>query len=191
MALMLKQEIGNYREEVVLRDGSKVVLRSIRADDKDGLQAFHGRLSEDTIFQRFQYVKGQLTDADLKTFCDLDFENNVALVAEAERDGETQIIGVGRYCRLADPETAEVAFVVQDSEQRKGIGSLLLRHLAALAWQMGIRYFVGEVLRANGKMLSVFHKSDPYMESEVDDPRTCSVTVSVAEAMVRTPPLKC
>jgi GNAT superfamily N-acetyltransferase len=191
MALMLKQEICEYRKEIVLLDGSKISLRPICADDKLALQAFHCRLSAETIFQRFQYVKGALTESDLKGFCEVDYDSTLALVAETERDGQRQIIGVGRYYRLADPQVAEVAFVIQDSEQRKGIGTLLLKHLAILAWYNGIRYFVGEVLRSNGKMLSVFRKSDPNMENVVDDPRTCSITVSVAEAMVRSPSLHC
>ena len=191
MALMLKQEICEYRKEIVLLDGSKISLRPICSDDKVALQAFHCRLSAETIFQRYQYAKGALTESDLKGFCEVDYYDTMALVAETERDGQKQIIGVGRYYRLADPAAAEVAFVVQDSEQRKGLGSQLLQHLAVLAWCNGILYFVGEVLRANGKMLSVFRKSDPHMENTVDDPRTCSISVSVAEAMVRSPSLHC
>jgi GNAT superfamily N-acetyltransferase len=191
MALMLRQEICEYRQEVSLIDGTKVTLRPIRSSDKTALQEFHSRLSPDTRFLRYQYVKGDLTESDLKNFCDVDYSNTLALVAEIDVGGQPQIVGVGRYYRLADPQVAEVAFVVQDNEQRKGIGTHLLRHLAILAWYNDIRYFVGEVLRANGTMLSVFRKSDPYMENVVDDPRTCSVTVSVAEAMVRNPTLLC
>jgi GNAT superfamily N-acetyltransferase len=63
--------------------------------------------------------------------------------------------------------------------QGKGIGTQLLRHLAILARQQGIHHFVGEVLRNNGKMLSVFNKCDPGLEYEVDSPSTCNINTSV------------
>ena len=72
--------------------------------------------------------------------------------------------------------------MVRDSEQNKGIGSHLLKYLAEFAWQAGIQSFCGEVLRHNGKMLSIFRRSDPTMKQEVDCPSTCAITVSVAEA---------
>ena len=144
-------------------------------------------MSQDTRFFRFQYLKGDLTDQDLKNFCDVDYENNLALVAETGTNESREIIGVGRYCRLSDPQTAEVAFVVQDSEQRKGVGTQLLKHLALIAYSKGIRFFVAEVLRNNGKMLSVFRKSDPCMEHVEDDCSTCTVTLSVAEVISHSP----
>jgi GNAT superfamily N-acetyltransferase len=175
-----KQQM-DYSREVTLKDGSKAVLRPIRSTDKAALLDFHSRLSAETKFLRYHYSKGGLTEGDLKTFCEVDYRDNMALVAEGNREGKTQLLGVGRYSRLPDRHTAEVAFVVQDSEQGKGIGSQLLKQLAEFAWQADITYFFGEVLRQNGRMLSIFRKSDPGMKQEVDCPSTCTVTVSVEE----------
>lgn len=175
----------NYLQEIVLFDGTRSILRPICPEDKPALAAFHNRLSEDTRFLRYHYSKGQLTEGDLKDLCEVDYCRTMALVAEAERNGGKEIIGVGRYIRLPFDHTAEVAFVVQDSEQGKGIGTQLLKHLSILAWQKDIYFFFGEVLRQNGRMLSIFRKSDPGMKQEVDSACTCTVTLSVYEAMRR------
>jgi GNAT superfamily N-acetyltransferase len=177
-------DIQHYEESLTLRDGRQVCIRAIHRDDKNALQAFHSRLSDESLFLRYHYSKGSLTESDLKNFCDIDYHDNLGLVVEKkESNNQTAIIGVGRYCRLPGTDIAEVAFVVEDDEQRKGIGTHLLRHLARLAWQQGIHYFFGEVLRQNGKMLSIFRKSDPSLKQVVDDHTTCTITLSVAEAM--------
>jgi GNAT superfamily N-acetyltransferase len=183
--LMLTQDIISYRREIELLDGSTVTLRPICAGDKDELRLFHSRLSEDTRFLRYQYYKAELTEAELENCCNIDYHDTVALVAEDGNYGRSSIIGIGQYYRLSDPQSAEVAFVVQDNEQGKGIGTQLVKHLALLAWREDIRYFVAEVLRVNGKMLSIFCKSDPEMKQIVEGGSSCIVTFRVAEAMTQ------
>jgi len=185
--VVLRQETINYRQEIELLDGRKVTLRPICSADKAALLTFHGRLSEDSRFLRYQYLKKELTEADLKNFCDIDYDNTLALVAEESQDSNRSIIGIGQYFRLTAKLTAEVAFVVQDNEQGKGIGTQLLKHLARLAWQHNIRYFTAEVMRSNYKMLSIFRKSDPEMANTVEGRSTCTVIFRVTEAMSRTP----
>jgi RimJ/RimL family protein N-acetyltransferase len=177
-----KVNMPDYHQQITLLDGRKAMIRPISCDDRNELLAFHSRLSEDTRFLRYHYLKGALTEEDLNNFCDMDYHNSLALVAEMEKDGHPEIIGVGRYFRLPVDHTAEVAFVVEDDEQNKGIGTQLLKHLAILAYQQDIHHFVGEVLRQNGRMLSIFRKSDPGMGQEVDSPCTCNISISVAEA---------
>jgi GNAT superfamily N-acetyltransferase len=184
---MVKQSITDYEHEIKLLDGKKVTLRPICSADRGALVAFHDRLSDATRFLRYQYLKNELTEADLKNFCDVDRDNALALVAEEDINGCRSIIGIGQYYRLKDPKTAEVAFVVQDNEQGKGIGTQLVKHLAILAWGKNIRYFTAEVMRTNWKMLSIFRKSDPEMENVAESGSTCTVTFRVAEAMYRTP----
>jgi hypothetical protein len=171
----------DYQKDVNLLDGSQARIRPLLCEEREAIVKFYARLSEDTRFLRYHYHKGELTDGDIKTFCDLDYRNVLALVAEKELDGHKAIIGVGRYIRIPPDHTAEVALVVQDNEQQKGIGTQLLRHLAILASQRDIQHFIGEVLRENGRMLSIFRKADPGMGQEVDSPSTCVVNLSVAE----------
>jgi hypothetical protein len=172
-----------YSREIILYDGTRTTIRPITCEDKDALLAFHSRLSDFTLYLRYHYSKGPLTEKDLKDLCELDYQNALALVAEVERNGVKEIIGVGRFIRLPIKHTAEVAIVIQDSEQNKGLGTQLLRHLSILAWQREIYYFFGEVLRRNGKMLSIFRRGDPHMKQEVDSATTCTVTVSVLQTM--------
>jgi GNAT superfamily N-acetyltransferase len=175
-----------YRQEIVLRDGGKVLVRPITCNDRGELLAFYSRLSEETRFLRYHYSKGALTEDDLRDFCELDYYDDLALVVEMAQNQNKIIIGVGRYYRLADKVTAEVAFVVQDSEQGKGVGTQLLKHLAILAWQRDVIYFTGEVLRTNARMLNIFLKCDPKMV-QVPDTTTCDIKLSVQEAIRRSP----
>ncbi len=178
--------VPNYLQSVNTADGTKVTIRPIRFKDKNKLLEFHTRLSGATRFLRYQYAKGDLTESDLHTFCDVDYDNTLGLVAETGENGRKHIIGVGRYVRLPDPQIAEIAFVVQDSEQKKGIGTQLLRHLSILAWERGIRYFVGELLRENGRMINILRKSDPGMRRLIDG-SSFTITIKVEDAKTNIP----
>jgi GNAT superfamily N-acetyltransferase len=180
------KHVPDYIHNMNTLDGKKVTIRPITCDDKNELQEFHARLSADTRYLRYQYSKGDLTESDLHTFCNVDYYNTLGLVAETEINGQKHIIGVGRYARLNDPQFAEMAFVVQDSEQRKGIGTQLLRHLSILAWERGISYFVGELLMESGLMINILRKSDPGMH-QLTEGSSCTITIKVDEAKENTP----
>uniref|UniRef100_UPI0039EF66BF GNAT family N-acetyltransferase n=1 Tax=Sinomonas sp. G460-2 TaxID=3393464 RepID=UPI0039EF66BF len=155
----------HWEADVVLRDGGTAHLRPIRPDDAIGLQAFHVSQSESSIYLRFFSYKAKLTDAELRRFTEVDYDDRVALVITI--GGE--IVGVGRYDRLADPSEAEVAFNISDRHQGRGIGSILLEHLAAAARERGIRRFTAEVLPENRKMLTVFAEAGYALDRRFDD----------------------
>jgi GNAT superfamily N-acetyltransferase len=117
-----------------------------------GLVAFHSQLSPASVYRRFFSAKPTLTDDEVTRFTTVDYDDRVALVAELSG----QLIGVARYERLAALHDAEVAFVVADEHQGRGIGTMLLEHLAAAARERGITRFVAETLADNRAMLSVF-----------------------------------
>jgi GNAT superfamily N-acetyltransferase len=147
--------VGVYPEyweaDVVLRDGGTAHLRPIHPADSDAVQAFHVGQSQQSIYMRFFAFKSRLSSKELKRFTEVDYRDRVALVITI--GGE--IMGIGRYDRLDDPAEAEVAFNIADSQQGRGIGSILLEHLAAAARENGIRRFSAEVLPENRKMLMV------------------------------------
>jgi acyl-CoA synthetase (NDP forming)/RimJ/RimL family protein N-acetyltransferase len=149
-------EGGHYPEyweaDVVLRDGGTAHLRPIGPDDAKAIQAFHQQQSPHSVYLRFFSFKASLSAAELSRFTEVDHQNRVAFVA-ARGD---EIIGVGRYDRLDDPAEAEVAFNISDRYQGRGVGSILLEHLAAAARENGIRRFSAEVLPENRKMIDVF-----------------------------------
>ncbi|WP_319462328.1 GNAT family N-acetyltransferase [Micromonospora sp. RTP1Z1] len=139
--------------DVLLSDGTTVQLRQIRPDDAPAIVAMHARFSERTRYLRYFSPYPRIPERDLQRFVNVDHRDREAFVVLAGG----RIVAVGRYERLGpgSPE-AEVAFVVEDAYQSRGIGSVLLEHLADAARRFGIVHFVAEVLPANGAMLRVF-----------------------------------
>jgi acyl-CoA synthetase (NDP forming)/GNAT superfamily N-acetyltransferase len=141
-----------WEADVVVADGGTVHVRPIRPDDGDRLRALHDRLSSETIYLRFFSPVPKLSDSMVERFTHVDYVDRLALVAML---GD-EIVGVARYDRLAGSSSAEVAFVVDDAHQGRGLGTLLLEHLAAAARDNGITEFVAETLPGNNRMLRVF-----------------------------------
>ncbi|MDQ4489694.1 GNAT family N-acetyltransferase [Sinomonas sp. ASV486] len=155
----------HWEADVVLRDGGTAHLRPIRPQDAQALQDFHIHQSESSTYLRFFSYKTRLTSAELKRFTEVDYSNRVALVITL---GD-EIMGVGRYDRLADPTEAEVAFNIADRHQGRGLGSILLEHLAAAARENQIRRFTAEVLPENRKMLTVFAEAGYAVSRHFDE----------------------
>jgi acetyl coenzyme A synthetase (ADP forming)-like protein len=141
-----------WEADAVLADGGTVHIRPIRPDDTERLRALFHRLSAETVYLRFFTPVSEPTAAQLSHLCTVDHSDRVALVATL---GD-EIVAVARYDRLRGTDEAEVAFTVQDDQQGRGLGTLLLEHLAAVAREQGIRRFVAEVLPGNRRMLGVF-----------------------------------
>ncbi|WP_427132454.1 GNAT family N-acetyltransferase [Pseudarthrobacter sp. S9] len=154
-----------WEADVVLRDGGTAHLRPIHPSDSEAVQAFHTGQSQKSIYMRFFAFKSKLSSKELKRFTEVDYKDRVALVITI--GGE--IMGIGRYDRLEDPEEAEVAFNIADAHQGRGIGSILLEHLAAAARENGIRKFSAEVLPENRKMLMVFSDAGYDVKRHFDD----------------------
>jgi acyl-CoA synthetase (NDP forming)/RimJ/RimL family protein N-acetyltransferase len=153
-----------WEADVVLRDGGTCHLRPIRTDDAAGLIAFHARLSPETVYFRFFAPYPELTPRDVARFTDVDHQGRVALVATI---GDA-IIGVVRYERL-NATDAEVAFVIADEHQGRGLGTIFLEHIAQAARERGIRRFVAEVLPDNVRMLEVFRHAGYHAETSRDE----------------------
>src|SRR3954468_10000207 len=129
-----------------LSDGTPVELRQIRADDKELLKAGYEHLSERSRLRRFLGPKPRLTASDLRYLTEVDGVNHYAVVALWGR----HIVGVARWVRLIDdPEEAEVAVVVGDPLQGKGLGRILARNLADAARARGIRRIRASILSDN------------------------------------------
>ncbi len=143
-----------WEADVVLRDGSVAHIRPITPADAEAVHRFHAGQSEESIYMRFFAPLRRLSDRDVERFTNVDYTDRVALVATVRG----QIIGIGRYDRIT-PTSAEVAFNIADSYQGKGIGSVLLEHLAVIAWESGVEEFTAEVLPQNAKMISVFSEA--------------------------------
>ena len=139
---------------VTLRDGSRALIRPIRADDKQALVDGLARLSSESRYRRFLRPVTSLNERELKYLTEIDYTNHFAWVAMAiDQPGEPGL-GVARYIRdPLDPEVAEAAVAVVDDHQGKGVGSMLLRVLVAAAQENGIHTFRGWVLGDNVDIL--------------------------------------
>ena len=152
--------------DVLLADGSTVHVRPINPDDADRVVALHSRFSERTRYLRYFSPYPRIPARDLARFVTVDHHDREALVVSLGDD----LIAIGRYERLGDASPdAEVAFVVEDAHQRRGIGSMLLEHLADAARAVGITRFVAEVLPQNAAMQSVFAKIGFQLSREYAD----------------------
>jgi acyl-CoA synthetase (NDP forming)/RimJ/RimL family protein N-acetyltransferase len=153
-----------WEADVVLRDGSVAHVRPIVPNDADRLRRFHAGQSAESIYLRFFAPLKTLSDKDVARFTQVDYDWRVALVATLHED----IIGVARFDRL-DDATAEVAFHISDAHQGKGVGSVLLEHLAAIGQERGVAKFVADVLPQNRKMIQVFTEAGYEVNYHFDD----------------------
>jgi GNAT superfamily N-acetyltransferase len=157
-------------EVVELRDGTRVTIRPIRADDAPRLQALFGRLSQESIYYRFLELRKEMTYEQARCLADLDHRTQMALVATCGQYGDEAVIAVARYEVIAGswPPEAEVAIVVEDRHQGKGLGTLLLERLATYAVAHGIRAFRASVFHDNARVMRLIRRSGLPTESTVE-----------------------
>ncbi|QRZ60892.1 bifunctional GNAT family N-acetyltransferase/acetate--CoA ligase family protein [Rothia sp. ZJ932] len=156
---------AHWEADVVLRDGATAHLRPVLPTDRVALETMYAGQSEKTIYLRFFGFKPKLSDKELTRFTTVNHNDRVAFVLFL---GE-EMIGIGRYDRSHIAHEAEVAFMISDAHQGRGIGSILLEHLAAAAHERGINRFTAEVLPENRKMLNVFKDAGYEVQREFDD----------------------
>ncbi|MGW0759421.1 bifunctional acetate--CoA ligase family protein/GNAT family N-acetyltransferase [Streptomyces sp. NPDC002814] len=151
---------AHWEADVVLRDGGTARIRPITVDDAERLVSFYEQVSDESKYYRFFAPYPRLSAKDVHRFTHHDFVDRVGLAATI--GGE--FIATVRYDRIgaeglpasAPADEAEVAFLVQDAHQGRGVASALLEHIGAVARERGIRRFAAEVLPANAKMIKVF-----------------------------------
>jgi RimJ/RimL family protein N-acetyltransferase len=154
----VSQQIAAYSASEVLRNGRRIQIRALRLEDEDDILAAVRRASSQSMFRRFFAAKRDFSDQEVAYFLNIDYATHVALVAVAEEEGRPAILGGGRYI-ISDPQKAEVAFVIIDEYQGQGIGTMLLRHLTAIARNAGVKEITAEILPENRPMLKVFENS--------------------------------
>lgn len=146
---------SHYSVSECLRDGSTVEIRALRPEDRQDMLAAIDRTSAQSLQRRFFAPKRGFSEQELAFFMNIDFDNHVALVAQIDENGGPVIAGGGRYI-VGQQCRAELAFVVVDQYQGKGIATALLRHLIAIAREAGLQQLTAEVLAENAAMLKVF-----------------------------------
>ena len=146
----------HWEADVLLRDGQSAHLRPIHADDHDLLVDFYAQVSAESKYMRFFAPMPTLSEKDIERFTHVDHHDRVAFVLTVAE----KMIAVGRFDKIpqqpGEPATAEVAFLVQDAHQGRGIAQLLLEHLAQAGRERGIDKFEAEVLPENHRMIQIF-----------------------------------
>src|SRR5687767_5865036 len=138
-----------FRQTEQLTDGTRVRLRLVQPTDKALFKRGLQRMSPQSRYRRFLAYRDHLSESELVYLTELDHWDHLAIGCTARREG----IGVARFIRLADqPDTAEAAIVVVDAYHGKGLGKILLGHLAAAARERGISRFRCDVLVDNTPM---------------------------------------
>ncbi|MFI7150498.1 GNAT family N-acetyltransferase [Nonomuraea sp. NPDC050022] len=155
---------AHWEADVVLADGGTAHVRPIKPADADRLRAFYSRLSDESIYFRFFGPRPRLSDKEVSWFTTVDYVDRVALIATIG----TEMVAVIRYDKTG-PGEGEVAFLVEDAHQGRGVASVLLEHLAATARERGIERFVADVLPANMKMMGVLRQAGYTAESSFAD----------------------
>lgn len=152
-----------------LSDGTKITIRPIQPSDRQIEQAFVRSLSPISKHYRFFSGIAELSDNMLDKFTHMHYPSNVAVIATVMDNGAEEEIGVARYAST-DELTAEFAIVVADAWQGRGIATLLLQRLMALAKKAGVAELVGIVLRDNRGMLDLAHHLGFVLHRDDDDP---------------------
>jgi GNAT superfamily N-acetyltransferase len=148
--------------------GESIRIRLLRMADEEILQDLFYRLSDESTYQRFMMHKKRHPHEELQNLVDVDQESSMALVATLEGTESRELIAMARYD--VDPATryGDVALVVLDAWQSKGVGTALFRRLAELGRVRGLAGFTADVLAGNGRMLAIFNKSGLRVETKLD-----------------------
>jgi acyl-CoA synthetase (NDP forming)/RimJ/RimL family protein N-acetyltransferase len=159
----------HWEADVLLRDGHTAHLRPISSDDSQRLVEFYAEVSAESKYLRFFAPMPTLSQRDVERFTRVDHQDRVALVLTVA----DRIIAVGRFDRISPPDgagdEAEVAFLVQDAHQGRGIAQLLLEHLAQAGRERGVRKFVAEVLPENQRMIQIFRDAGYHVAGGFED----------------------
>jgi acetyltransferase len=141
-----------------LPDGTEVLLRPIRPEDEPLEREFLSTLSDESRRTRFFSSFREVTRDWLVMFCNIDYDRHIAIVAEIKEKGERKIIGVARLILDPDFNSGEIAALIHDRFQRKGIGQKLMEVVIDIGRWKGLQEVHGEVLSDNDKMLSLCRK---------------------------------
>lgn len=163
-----------------LRDGTRVVIRPIRPEDRQIEKDFVHNLSDESRYFRFFNALRDLSEAALTRFTQVDYDKEMALIAVICDNGRETEIGVARYSVNPDGTSCEFAIAVADAWQRKGIGSMLMRSLMNAACSRGLEIMEGLVLSGNARMLALTDGLGFTLDANAGDPSQRHVVKKLA-----------
>jgi len=168
----LPWEQVSYPEELEhvdsLKDGTEIFFRPIKPTDEPALSEMLYSLSEESVHTRYMTRTVAFPHRDVQHLTNIDYKNDLAIVGVVPGVSDEEIVAIAEY--FLDPKTqaAEVAFLVQDEWQQKGMGTFLLDYITKIAKQRGVKRFYAKVLPNNKPMLAVFYNSGYKVNTEFD-----------------------
>ena len=174
------QYVGDW----TMRDGRRVTLRPIRPEDEPLMVAFHGKLSERSVYFRYFHLlklNQRVAHERLTRICFIDYEREMALVADwlDPASGEHQILGVGRLTKMHGTSEAEVAVLVADEFQHLGLGGELMRRVTAVARAERVVRLTGDVLSENVEMIRLCERHGFRTSMRPDDPQVVRTSLDL------------
>ena len=163
-----------------LHDGTRVVIRPIRPEDRQIEQDFVHNLSDESRYFRFFNAVRDLSESALTRFTQVDYDRDMALIAVISENGRETQIGVARYSINPDGRSCEFAIAVADAWQRKGIGSKLLHSLMGAARRRGLETMEGWVLSGNARMMALMDGLGFTVDATAGDPTVRHVVRNLA-----------
>lgn len=161
-------QLTKWEADVVLNDGGIATLRQVRAEDREAMVDFYDRVSPKSKYLRFFNAHPDLSEEELDNWTYSDEKDTVTLVL-VERD---DIVATARFAvaqQWAPARVADVSFLVQDSHHGRGVGNILLEHLAQIGRECGIERFFAEILTENRPMVQVFVRAGYEIKPELED----------------------
>jgi acetyltransferase len=147
-----------YRENWISRDGRTVILRSITSKDKRIEKELIDGLSGQSSHFRFFHVIKEATEEMVNKFCDIDYKNEIAIIAEYNSNDRKRNVGVVRLFIDPSSQTGEFAILVADNFQNSGLGTKFMETLLDIGRERGLKSIYGTVLADNIKMLTLVKK---------------------------------
>jgi len=156
--LVLRPYPEKYVTTVTLKDGTEVTLRPIKPEDEPLWLELLGSCSKESIYSRFRYFFQWNSHEVATRFCYIDYNREIAIVAEVEEEGRRRLVGVGRLIADPDHETVEYAVLITDRWQNRELGSILTDYCMEIARKWNVKKIVAQTTTENRPMISVFEK---------------------------------
>jgi acyl-CoA hydrolase/RimJ/RimL family protein N-acetyltransferase len=159
------EELEHYN---TLRDGTEIFFRPIKPSDEPALSEMLYSLSEKSVKTRYMAGTMVFPHSDVQQLANIDYRKDIAIVGVVPGIAEEEIVAIAQYFLDPDGQSAEVAFLVQDEWQSKGMGTFLLDYITQIAKSRGVKRFYAKVLPNNKPMLAIFYNSGYKVNTEFD-----------------------
>ena len=179
--LILRPYPERLIKTATLKDGSEILLRPIKPEDEPLWLDLLASCSKESIYHRFRYDFYFDSHDIASQYCFIDYDREIAIVAEVEEDGKKKLIGVGRLIADPDVEVMEFAILITDAWQKKELGFTITNYCMEIAKMRGIKILAAETTKDNKPMISVFRKLNFKIRFNEDTTVSVSKDISIED----------